>query len=447
MARSGYKSGYIPGDASVGGPRHLRKRDGIWHYYRRVPAQFQDVDERTFVRVSLNTRDLEKAERLKAAIARAVEQRWLALKKGKGADADEQYAGAVELAKLEGFEYRSVSTVASGPLDDLLRRVERLEDIGVADKEATMALLGGHDTPSVTVRRAYDMFLSHTRDKTRDYSADQLRRWKAPRLKAVNNFIQVVDDKALTEITRQDALTFRAWWIDRLEEKGLTANSANKDLGHLNQIFSTVSDAYQLGVGRPFAGLRLQEDKTARRTAFTSDWIRDAILADGVLDGLNDQAHGIVLALVETGLRPSEACGLEPADIRLDHDIPHLALSHKPNRKLKTTYSQRDVPLIGVSLEAMRRHADGFPRYRDKSSQLSAAVNKFMRNCKLLPDDGHSLYSFRHAFQDRLTAVDMPDRVQADLMGHKFGRPVYGEGATLEHKRDWLLRVAVSKTK
>ena len=44
-------------------PRHLINRFGIWHYYRRVPARFADVDDRTFVMVSLETRDLGRAER------------------------------------------------------------------------------------------------------------------------------------------------------------------------------------------------------------------------------------------------------------------------------------------------------------------------------------------------------------------------------------------------
>ena len=129
MAQSHYKPYDNPGDSAVGGPRHLRKRDGIWHYYRRVPARFKDVDKRTFVDLSLETRDLEKAERLKPQIAREVERRWAALKRGRGQDADDQFAAAVELAKLEGFEYRMVGDVARGPLEDVLRRLERLEQL------------------------------------------------------------------------------------------------------------------------------------------------------------------------------------------------------------------------------------------------------------------------------------------------------------------------------
>jgi hypothetical protein len=59
----------------------------------------------------------------------------------------------------------------------------------------------------------------------------------------------------------------------------------------------------------------------------------------------------------------------------------------------------------------------------------------------LLPTDQHSVYSLRHSFQDRLTAVNTPDRIQADLMGHKFNRSVYGTGATLVHRLEWMEKI------
>jgi len=37
--------------------------------------------------------------------------------------------------------------------------------------------------------------------------------------------------------------------------------------------------------------------------------------------------------------------------------------------------------------------------------------------------------------------VDAPDRVQADLMGHKFNREKYGKGSTLEKKLEWMQKI------
>lgn len=69
-------------------------------------------------------------------------------------------------------------------------------------------------------------------------------------------------------------------------------------------------------------------------------------------------------------------------------------------------------------------------------------MNKVMGNNNLLPTPDHSLYSLRHTFEDRLTAVEAPGKVIASLMGHKWIRPKYGSGPSLEQKRDWLQKIA-----
>ncbi|WP_246040514.1 hypothetical protein [Roseovarius arcticus] len=78
--------------------------------------------------------------------------------------------------------------------------------------------------------------------------------------------------------------------------------------------------------------------------------------------------------MINTGLRSSELAGLTPKEIRLDANMPHIALAPH-GRQLKTKSSRRTIPLLGVSLEAMRTHPDGFARYRESSASLGATVN------------------------------------------------------------------------
>ena len=92
----------------------------------------------------------------------------------------------------------------------------------------------------------------------------------------------------------------------------------------------------------------------------------------------------------------------------------------------------------------MKLHPKGFPRYRDKNASLSATVNKYLRSKKMLPTTDHSVYSLRHAFEDRLTAVEAPEKVIAAMMGHKYSRPKYGAGPSLEQKRTWLRKIALT---
>lgn len=431
-------------------PRRLKQRAGIWYYWRQVPARFADIDSRGWVAISLETRDLARAERLKASVERELEAYWIALKRGASDDDKERYRGAIERARLEGFEYRTTGQLVEGSFDDIVARLHRLEEIAgagrksAADPGAKESLLGLLDQPSLRLSTALDEFYKLTRDRVRAKSDDQLRRWKAPRLKAINNLIALVGDKAIVDITRTDALTLRAWWQDRVIEEDYTPNSANKDIGHLAQLLDTLNDALELGISKPFAKLRLEDNEKTARAPFTTEQLQTFALP-ATLAGMNEEAAGIVHAMIETGMRPSEICGLEADDIALDHDVPHVKIRSKPKRRLKTPYSEREIPLVGVSLLAMQRFPAGFPAYRDRTSQLSALVNKVMRGRGLFPSDNHSLYSIRHSFQDRLTAADMGDRMQAELMGHKFSRPEYGEGPTLKHKREWLLRLAITE--
>jgi integrase len=433
-------------------PRWLKLRDGLYSYCRRVPAIFADVDSRRFALVSLGTRDLRRAEKLRDQVNREQEALWLALKRGGSDDVRERYIGAIDRARLEGFEYRPAGDLAAGEVAEILKRLERLEALGAlngeaaspAQKAAQQAVAGGAVRPELTLSKAFAEYEGLVREELRKKSPDQLRRWRAPRLKAVNNLIALVGDKAASSVSRADGVAFRAWWVERVVEEELTPNSANKDIGHLQKILDTLNEKLELGMGRPFARLRLRDDEKRSRLPFSAEQLL-LILEPRHLAGLNEEARDILLLMVETGMRPIEICNLRKSEIVLESNVPHVLVRPGDDRELKTPYSKRDIPLVGISLEAARRHPEGFPRYRDRSASLSALVNKVLRGRGLLPTDDHSLYSIRHSFQDRLVAAEMPDRMQADLMGHKFQRPRYGEGATLEHKQEWLLKLAVTE--
>jgi integrase len=144
---------------------------------------------------------------------------------------------------------------------------------------------------------------------------------------------------------------------------------------------------------------------------------------------------------METGARPSEIVNLSKARIRLDAETPHILIAAE-GRLLKTDHSERAIPLVGVALEAMRRHPHGFPRYFDKGSNLSAAVMKHFRRHKLLPTAKHSLYSFRHSFKDRLKSVEAPEELIDEVMGHGTAKPKYGDGYGLKLKQKYIHAIA-----
>jgi len=145
--------------------------------------------------------------------------------------------------------------------------------------------------------------------------------------------------------------------------------------------------------------------------------------------------------MINTGYRPSEGAALLPMHIQLEGAVPYI-LIRPEGRQLKTKTSKRTIPLAGISLDALRECYNGFPRYRDKPG-LSATLNKFLRENKLMESEDHVVYSLRHSFEDRLLAAGVDERIRRDLMGHALGRERYGIGATLEMAHEIIQRVAL----
>lgn len=413
----------------------IKMRGKSYQLYRRVPKRYAAVEPRRFVWLSLHTDSPSIAETKAAGAWAQMIEAWEARLAGDTADADQRLEAAKELAAIRGFRYLDAGKVADLPKEEFLRRYEAIPlNDGAPDRIEAAAILGGAQGAGITVSKALEHYWTLAADKTLGKSEDQLRRWKNPRIKAIKNFVEVCGDKPMDQITADDMLDFRQWWLERIEG-GLSTNAANKDLIHLGDVLKTVNRMKRLNLILPVSGLSFKKGEARVRPPFSVDWIRDRLLAPGALDGLNDEAQAIVLAMVNTGARPSELAALTPECIRLDVDVPHISIE-AVGRQLKTQNARRVIPLLGVSLEALRAFPDGFPRYRGSSATLSGTVNKYLRDHGLLETNQHSLYGLRHSFEDRLLATGVDERIRRDLFGHALKRERYGAGASLAHLRD-----------
>jgi integrase len=236
------------------------------------------------------------------------------------------------------------------------------------------------------------------------------------------------------------------WWSRRVNptdgSKPLHANSANKDFTNLRILFEKFW-SYQGDETRenPFRNLRFKNVVYKDIPPFSPDWIESKILEPHTFDSLNDEARCIIYALIETGCRPSEIANLQPEHIVLDHEIPHLQIRPTAKRQLKSKSANRDIPLLGVSLQAMRQFPNGFPRYREKANSLSATLSKAFRSKDLFPTEDHRIYSFRHSFEKRMLEAGLDYGLRCKLIGHYNNRPDYGDGGSLAFRRDELSKI------
>ncbi|QPZ91942.1 tyrosine-type recombinase/integrase [Thioclava electrotropha] len=408
---------------------------------KRVPTKYASVESRKTVWISLDTDSKSVAGERGGAAWRQQVSEWEALLACGGANSELKLDAARTLAGSKGFDYLSSKDLLAGPVSDIIARVEAISMKGRKTRaQEGRALLGTLPDPGQKVSRALELFWELTSDEMRGKSEDQVRRARNPVIKAVKNFIEVIGDKPIHEITRDDMLDFRQWWADRLEREGLTANSANKDLTYLGKVLKRVNELKRLKLDLPLGGLSFKEDEAELRPPFSSDWIRNKLLANGALAGLNVEARCVLIGMINTGYRPSEGAALLPQHIRLEGAVPYVMIRPE-GRQLKTRNAKRDIPLAGVSLDALRECRNGFPRYRDKPG-LSATINKFLRENGLRETEDHVLYSLRHSFEDRLLAAGVDERVRRDLMGHALDRERYGAGASLEMAHTIIQRVA-----
>jgi integrase len=427
---------------------YLTKREGFWHYYRRVPSTYAHLDPRPHVKLSTkikvaNDRAGTKAGRVAAQLNATQEAYWRSLAENKATEARQSYTDAIKLARSLGLDYLTPSVGAQKPIGDILARIETAMAQGRMDNPALRrAVLGGVEKPEIRLSSLFTEYEATQRTKLSQMSPDQLRKWTSAKKRAVEILIEQKGDKALHELGRDDALSYVDWWEDRVITEGINVATANKSISHVGGMIKAVNKRLGLRLDNVFAGTRIEGGKDGSRKPFDLDFIRNVILADGQLAGLNDEARDVVYVVMETGARPSEIINLSKRQIVLDAAIPHIRIQAE-GRLLKTDQSEREIPLVGMALDAMHRHPDGFPRYYDKGSNLSATLMKHFKKHKFLPSDKHSIYSFRHSLKDRLKSVEAPEELIDEMMGHTTAKPKYGDGYGLKLKLKYLQAIAL----
>lgn len=442
--------------------RYITIKSGHCHYHRRVPRIFKDYDPRKVVRASLRTRSMAVARERRDRMEDADNEYWASL---VGIDLGE--ASPAEIKALRAtiekrYKTACIQAVAKGaaetPWHSVLRDLalgrlaDHLIDSGVQRGRAAGAYGGPPEISQAapaTISQAQTLYLEKIAVPEQvNKSAEQRIRWRQAKGRAIRNLIEVIGDKPMAAITRDDALRYYGWWGDRfrvrLGGKGMSSVSANREIGIVTkfyrEFFAYFGDYDRIN---PFQKLCFKPLKArGERPSMPDDWVRERILRPGVLDGMNPDLRKLLFVLIETGCRTSEAANLMARDIILDTDAPYIRIRPRLGREVKSASAVRDIPLVGVALEAMQRAPEGFPKLRDATSGLSAYLLNFLRDRELMPTEEHVIYSFRHSFERRMLEAGLDFELRCRLMGHAAGRPKYGNGGSMAYRRDQLLKVA-----
>ena len=293
----------------------LTRRGATWHFVRRVPAAFADVDRRGIVRHSTRIKVADdrigrRAARVADTLNEELERFWKSLADGQSGESLTRYDEARHRARTLGFDYIPNNELIALPQEKRLERLEALVAKGLThDSAAREALLGTAQRPSFDVSRLFEEYEAATKDEVKDLSPDQLRIWRNGRIRAVAQFVQVVGDKPVADLTHSDAIEYSEWWRERVVEDKVEAKTANKDMGQLSRMLKDMSIRRRLNLPDIFKGLHLRGETEKSRLPYDPAFIRSRFLG-GALDGLNEDARFVLYVMIETGLRLSEIVNL-----------------------------------------------------------------------------------------------------------------------------------------
>jgi site-specific recombinase XerD len=422
--------------------KHLIYQANSYYFNKRVPFNLREYIAKKLIRFSLKT-DSEKLAIKLAAIENAkLEIYWDALLKTGLKHSHENYKAVIERAGLYGFYYQKSKNVAKLPLNEV---VDRLLHVGENFTTKTAeAVLGGVEQPVIMLTDVLPHFWELSNDIVLTKSENQIRKWKNPRILAMHHFIVCIGDKPLANLDRDDFLKYKDWWIQRILNEEVVPGTANKHLIYIKTMIRRVCEHFKIKIDATHLFARLAfDDGYEPRPPFSTEYIRDTLLNEKNLAGMNEINKSLLHVFAETGVLFSEQTSILPENIILNHAIPHIIIEPQVKKKLKTKYRKRVIPLTGYAYDVFLKYPNGFSEYQDRSDSLTTTAGKFLRENNLLPSEKHSVYSLRHSFQDRLLAAKTLDRIQADLMGHKFQRPTYGSGATLEDKLEAMKKIQI----
>lgn len=157
---------------------------------------------------------------------------------------DRKYKAACSRALARGFVYAPVDKlVEQTELSEIIDRIKAVQDnqaaIPTPSHEAeTAALLGGVEEPQATIWEAFDIYCTEIAvGELINKSPKQRTLWLKTKKRGVNYFVELVGNKPIAAISRNDALKYYNWWAERLipknGEKPLKANTANRDIGNM----------------------------------------------------------------------------------------------------------------------------------------------------------------------------------------------------------------------
>jgi integrase len=374
-------------------PPYTFVKDSIYYFQKTVPVDLQHHYKSKRISFSLRTRSKRRAEEISRAIESKLNAYWLNLR--------------LSTCNLPGLHLLKSSSEPSP------------------------------HSNAPTLNESLDVYIKLKGAGRSEYFITTARR-------NIDYVIKCLGCRPIDQYTSADAAKYRDWLV----EKGLASSSVKRVFSSVKAIVNLAINELGVDSKNAFAGVYLASRGDAKkRKPLSNDSLKH--LQNACIEA-DDDLRWLVAMISDTGMRLAEAAGLHVDDIVLG-DTPYVYVKPHAWRSLKTTSSERKIPLVGAALWAAQRiklMSDSycFPRYVDgvkcNSNSASAALNKWL---KTATKQDVVIHGLRHTFRDRLRALEAPLDMIDQLGGwslQSVGQG-YGDGYSIEKLSEWMLKFKV----
>jgi len=435
--------------------RYIYPRNDTFYYQRKIP---KDLIERyngvRTVKLNLKTQDLTIISKKVHELNRHYESTWDSMRNNSSITPSTIRESAIKLLNQYGLKPLPASNpeiniehfydliveskrykIADGD-DDVYRNISPQEYLTPVEAEAYKLLLAA---PKLLLSEALDIYLNgHQKKNNSTFRTYTERVWK--------KLIEVLGDVVFESVTRANANEF----VENLLANGNKTTTVQRVLSTIKAVFNVVIIEMELGKPNPFLKLRIAGLGTdsVRRNPFSDAELK--LLSQACIEA-DDDMRWLLALQMDLGSRLGEIAGLALDDLKLDAETPHVVIKPHSWRSLKTLSSERNVPLVGMSMWAANRivaHATrgqiyAFPRYNDGKSTRATAASGALNSWIKSQNVQTTTHGFRHAMRDRLRNVGAPLDIQDAVggWGKKSTGEKYGHGYGLKTVKRWLSKV------
>ena len=253
---------------------------------------------------------------------------------------------------------------------------------------------------------------------------------------AVATFVDVVGEKSVTAITRADV----SEWITAQATGGLAPATIKRRLGALRALLNRQFLDMDYPGRNPFEKQPIKGGNGGASDIlpFNREMITliDSHLNTGKRVGR--ETRNILRIMRNTSGGPAEIGGAVLANVSLDSEIPYIWIRPNHHRRLKVAVRDRQIPLIGLALEAAtdaveramarvkggKKNTDTVPLFEDfgmngrGADAISRKCNVCIRTAGVPRSPRLVAYSYRHTLKEALRSAGVLNHVQDRIMGH-----------------------------